>query len=242
MKKRSPEHCKHLSESLKGRTISPETRLKLSKALKGKPFTKEHGENQMKAAFSPEAKAKRATSVKALFQNEEYRERRLKILEQSRNRPEVKEKRSKSLKEYYSHPENRQRMSEICKQVPHDDEWNRKVSESLKGRIFTEEHRCNIGKTNCGEKNYGWLGGVSFLPYSYKFTKHLKESIKARDNYKCRLCGIEAKLFIHHIDYDKFNCQPENLISLCLPCHVKTSYNRDCWREYLIYKNREYTI
>jgi len=130
-------------------------------------------------------------------------------------------------------------MSEICKQVPHDDEWNRKVSESLKGRIFTEEHRRNIGKTNCGEKNYGWLGGVSFLPYSYKFTKHLKESIKARDSYKCRLCGKEDKLYIHHIDYNKLNTDTTNLISLCLSCHIKTNYNRNCWKEYLTYKNQQ---
>ena len=83
----------------------------------------------------------------------------------------------------------------------------------------------------------GWLGGVSFLPYSYKFTSHLKESIKARDNHHCRICGIEDKLYIHHIDYDKLNTDPVNLISLCLPCHAKTNYNRNCWGEYLKYKN-----
>jgi len=27
---------------------------------------------------------------------------------------------------------------------------------------------------------------------------------------------------VHHIDYCKTNCDPENLISLCLSCHAKT--------------------
>jgi len=222
MKPRTPEHCKHLSESLKGRVISPEHRLKLSMATKGRPFTKEHREHQLVASFTPEAIAKRAESVKALWEDSEYREKQLRTLEQSLNTPEVQLKRSQSLKEYYSHPENCQHMSEICKQVPHNDEWNRKVSEAVSG-----------------ENNHGWLGGISFLPYSLTFTKNLKESIKTRDGNKCRICGSEDKLCVHHIDYDKLNTDTINLISLCHTCHNKTNFNRNCWKEYLAYKNQQ---
>ena len=41
------------------------------------------------------------------------------------------------------------------------------------------------------------------------------------------------KLCIHHIDYDKKNNNPENLITLCNSCHTKTNIkNRDYWKNY----------
>ena len=39
----------------------------------------------------------------------------------------------------------------------------------------------------------------------------------------------KRNLHIHHIDYDKLNCKPENLITLCHSCHAKSNYNRDYW-------------
>jgi len=202
-----------------------------------KVFTAEHRKHQLESIRTPEYRKKMSGIVKTRCQDAEYCKRMGEAIKIGLNKPEVVNRRSKSLKKYYSNPTNRKRMSDICKQVEHTTEWNNNVSESLKGRIFTEEHRRNIGKTHCGEKNYGWLGGVSFLPYSHKFTKHLKESVKARDDYHCRICGTEDKLYVHHIDYDKLNTAPINLISLCLSCHMKTNFNRNCWKEYLFYKN-----
>ena len=40
------------------------------------------------------------------------------------------------------------------------------------------------------------------------------------------------KLKRNHIDYDKLNCNPDNLISLCNSCHSKTNYNRNYWINY----------
>lgn len=28
---------------------------------------------------------------------------------------------------------------------------------------------------------------------------------------------------MHHVDYDKQNCDPGNLVTLCDPCHAKTN-------------------
>lgn len=36
----------------------------------------------------------------------------------------------------------------------------------------------------------------------------------------------------HPIDYNKKNCDPINLITLCLECHGKTNYKRDYWIEF----------
>ena len=85
-----------------------------------------------------------------------------------------------------------------------------------------------------GKNNPMWRGGTSKLPYPFKWTETLKESIRQRDNYKCQLCGCPqeeniTKLHIHHIDYNKNNLDPDNLVSLCQSCHSKTNVNREKW-------------
>ncbi len=82
-----------------------------------------------------------------------------------------------------------------------------------------------------GEKNPRWLGGVSFEPYSEEFNDRLKKTIRQRDNYTCMACRITEKelsrvLSIHHIDFNKQNNSPDNLISLCNKCHAQITYKR----------------
>ena len=36
----------------------------------------------------------------------------------------------------------------------------------------------------------------------------------------------------NHIDYDKKNCNSDNLITLCRSCHRKTNFNRENWIKY----------
>lgn len=75
-----------------------------------------------------------------------------------------------------------------------------------------------------GKQHWNWQGGVGRLPYPFEWTETLKESIRQRDNYKCQFCfkkQINKKLCIHHIDKDKNNLDPKNLISLCRSCHTK---------------------
>jgi endogenous inhibitor of DNA gyrase (YacG/DUF329 family) len=90
------------------------------------------------------------------------------------------------------------------------------------------------GLYHSGENAVAWLGGISFEPYSAEFNKPLKEYIKERDNYICQVCRITNKaLSVHHIDYNKTNCDESNLISLCSNCHSKTNHNREYWTNYL---------
>lgn len=78
--------------------------------------------------------------------------------------------------------------------------------------------------------NPNWQGGISFEPYSIDWTKTLKRSIRERDRYTCQICGKEPAICVHHIDYNKKNCNPKNLIILCKKCHTKTNYNRNYWK------------
>ena len=67
------------------------------------------------------------------------------------------------------------------------------------------------------------------------WTRTLRISIRERDHYTCRLCGEEQgdiTYSVHHKDYNKNNCNPDNLITLCNSCHSKTNTNREYWIEY----------
>jgi len=84
------------------------------------------------------------------------------------------------------------------------------------------------------KNNPNWQGGKSFEPYSVDWTQTLKRSIRERDNYICRICNQYGSS-VHHKDYDKKNCDPKNLITLCVKCHTKTNHNRDYWLDYFKY-------
>lgn len=85
-----------------------------------------------------------------------------------------------------------------------------------------------------GSKNPSWQGGKRAEVYDYNWNKHLKQSIRKRDNYICQVCfspEIKKAHSVHHIDYDKKNSVESNLITLCESCHVKTNFNREEWVE-----------
>lgn len=107
-----------------------------------------------------------------------------------------------------------------------------------------KEHFCNnvcqhkwVSVNLIREKAPGWKGGISNEPYSFNFNEELKELIRRRDKYKCQLCGMPEcenikKLCIHHIDYNKKNYSPDDLIALCGKCNPKVNFKRDYWRKY----------
>lgn len=100
------------------------------------------------------------------------------------------------------------------------------------GKKLSEETKKKISEAMRGERCYLWRGGISFEPYSLDWTRSLRISIRERDKYTCKVCGDkqgDRAFDIHHVDYDKKNCAPRNLVTLCLGCHRKTNHNRDYW-------------
>lgn len=100
-----------------------------------------------------------------------------------------------------------------------------KISDSLLGRFR-------------GEESPNWIDGGSYLPYSSAFNQSLKNKIRQRDSYICQKCGrleneeveeLNVRLSIHHIDYDKMNCNENNLITLCMRCNTKVNFGREIW-------------
>jgi len=125
-------------------------------------------------------------------------------------------------------------------------ETKAKKSKKLKGKSYVELHGKEKAKEIIkkkseairGEKNYNWQGGISENPYPEEFVRVRKE-IKTRDDHRCQLYGktgitekkeIGSGLSVHHIDYNKQNCKPENLITLCCSCNGKVNANREYWK------------
>ena len=86
-----------------------------------------------------------------------------------------------------------------------------------KGKIFEEM---------VGENHWNWRGGISDKGYAAEWTNELRETVRRRDNHMCQKCGItqdevDWKLSVHHIDSDKTNNNIDNLITYCIPCHIK---------------------
>ena len=137
-----------------------------------------------------------------------------------------------------------------------------KIGNALRGRVISPEVRKNMSLSKIGNKNtlgykhskltlkkmsesqikrvkdgrnHLWKGGISFAPYSIDWTRTLRRSIRERDNYECQMCFSpqEDRAYdVHHIDYNKNNCNPNNLITLCHTCHSKTNTKREYWISY----------
>lgn len=121
----------------------------------------------------------------------------------------------------------------------HSQEVKDKIRDGNKHKIVSEETRLKQSKYWKGrmtkDKNPNWRGGSSFEPYSVEWTVTLKRSIRERDKYTCKICNKqqeETTFPVHHIDYNKNNCNPNNLITLCNKCHTKTNFHRNYWTNY----------
>jgi len=126
--------------------------------------------------------------------------------------------------------ETKNKISKIAKEKGYG-KWmiGKKHSEETKQKMRDNSQR--------GIKNINWMGGISKEEYGEDWTETLRESIRQRDNLMCCICGLHQdeltgwhkKLSVHHIDYNKYNLNPDNLITLCVSCHSKTNHNREKW-------------
>jgi len=118
--------------------------------------------------------------------------------------------------------------------------WNRGLTakDDIRIKLPSTEHKRLISIAN---------GGTG-IPYENKFycsewNNKLRNQIRARDGNICKVCDMtleehlqkyEKSLHVHHIDYCKTRCVPENLITLCTKCHMRTNKKQDraYWQSY----------
>lgn len=198
----------------KGHLVSEKTRQKISKSLKGHKVLEE-------------TKSKISEANKGRKLSQEHIKKIVLANIGKKRTEEIRKKISEALKNKKVPEEIREKISNKLKKL-------KIIPPSRKGQKWPEKQWEKMSGIN----HYNWQGGKSFELYGFDWTDDLKESIRKRDNYNCQLCGIyqdelNYKLHCHHIDYDKNNLNPDNLIILCRSCHMKTNFNRDYWTNYL---------
>jgi len=122
---------------------------------------------------------------------------------------------------------------------------NKGINNGFFSKHHTDEVKKILSELNKGENHPNWQGGISFEPYSPLWTEELKIKIRQRDNCECQNCNMTQEehfivagcdLNVHHIDYDKKNCNEENLITTCLWCNCRANSNRNYWQDF--YNNK----
>lgn len=134
----------------------------------------------------------------------------------------------------------------FCKKEIKCDYCNKII---LRSKWWLKNNKHNFCDSLCFGKGYKkyysnknspmYVNGESRTPYSLEFSYPLKEFIRKRDKYLCQNqdCGVPQKecirkLDVHHIDYNKKNNDPINLIALCYKCNTKANFNRKYWQNY----------
>jgi len=105
----------------------------------------------------------------------------------------------------------------------------------LRGHRMTREQCMKISLSKRGKLNPAWIDGRSYKFYPGAFSERTKRMVRERDNNKCSMCGISGALHmkkhgrnldVHHIDYNRANCNIDNLVALCQRCNLKVNKNR----------------
>lgn len=226
-KQQTPETRRKISESRMGHVVTKETREKLRIQKLGKPLTEEH-----KQKIGNTLKGQRVGEKHPMWGKKRTEESKRKTSESLKKNPPMLGKK------HTDETKNKLRVAR-SKQV-FTEETRRKLSVASTGRKYpprTQEAKNKMRDAKLGiyegEGNPNWRGGIGKLPYPYQWKKTLKRSIRERDNYTCQICGCFGK-YIHHIDYDKDNIDPDNLITLCLKDHGRTNGHRKDWEESLL--------
>jgi hypothetical protein len=232
-KRQIAERLKRFSQStFKGFHHTPESKRKMSLAKKGKPLLE-----ATKRKMSKARKGKKGYIWTEADKNKmsNIKKGQIPWIVGKHHTAEAKEKMRKAKLGKTLSADHKRKIGEANKDKPHSEEWKKKIGLANKDKIRTEEMKKRWSKAQQGSKSHCWRGGISFEPYSVDWTETLKRAIRERDHYTCQLCGAlqsDTAFDVHHKDYNKKNCNPDNLVTLCNPCHMKTNFNREKWIEY----------
>lgn len=224
----NPEIRARMTAANKGKKRSLETRAKISKnhadvTGEKNPFYGKHLSNETKTKIS---KANTGRTVTP--------ETRKKISKAGKGRIHFSETRTKistANKGHVLSPETKMKIAKAQTGKTPSSETRMKMSIANMGRIVSLEVRAKMS----GKNNPSWRGGVSFEPYCKVFNnKEWREIIYDRDKDKfCwnPLCtGRGSKETLHHIDYNKKECNPVNIIKICNSCNAIANGDRDWWK------------
>lgn len=86
-----------------------------------------------------------------------------------------------------------------------------------------------------GTGNPSWVGAERRGDYPAEYYK-IRKSIIQRDGGSCAvpMCRTrDVRVHVHHIDYNKENNSPLNLITACPSCNARANFDRVPWKALL---------
>jgi len=160
---------------------------------------------------------------------------------------------NKGKKGFLIHSEKtKQIISDIHKGKKLSEEQKEKIRMGNKGKIISKETKKLMSENHAdfsGKNHPNWKGGTSIEPYCEIWgDKKYKNSIKERDGNVCLnpyCSGITEDLRVHHIDYNKKNCHPLNLITVCISCNSKANKDREwhnLWYKTIIFRRGYHNV
>lgn len=110
---------------------------------------------------------------------------------------------------------------------PFEDRWWGRARKS--GMTFCSLECCNEYRR--GDKNPAWRGGHP--DYYGSNWRSVRREVRERDNYTCQRCNKNPSRLpdVHHLkpigtfETPEDGNYPENLVSLCHPCHMYVEWN-----------------
>ena len=91
-----------------------------------------------------------------------------------------------------------------------------------KSHIVSDETKTKIRETLLGRKRPELSG-----PNHPRYGKHHTEEARRKQSE-----DTKHWIACHHINYNKLDNRPENLLTLCLSCNTKVNQNREEWQAY----------
>lgn len=237
--KHSDKTKKRMSKSHIGRVVTKETRDKISKANKGKKRTKEQRRRISKSLKGKKhTEERRLKTIENLTGRKCSKETRKKIGNAHKGKTISQEQIIRWRKSFNKNDLNkiRKKISNTVKSLWSDPVYRSKLSKIHSDRNNNIENRIAHSCAMQGIEREDWTHFISSDPYCQIWTKEYKDFIKERDNYECQnnmdCRKITNVLSAHHIDYNKKNCEPWNIITLCISCNSRANADREYWQEF----------
>jgi len=242
-RKHTLESRQKMSEVQKGRITSEETKKKQSEAKKGIKnfYFGKHRTEETKRKISKSNKGKIS-----IVKNYEILIKSVSPLKKCGCGCNVFTKWNKRKQQWSDYLNGHSRRNKA-----HSEETKKRLSivrtgrpSNRKGEIMSQETRILISCTKLNLSRNEWKGFANAQSYCDAWKdKEYKEDIRKRDDCKCKnpdcnYISTNKVLDIHHIDYNRKNCAPDNLITLCRSCNTKANYKREYWQEYYQEKNQ----
>lgn len=129
-------------------------------------------------------------------------------------------------KKFETNQPNYKFCSDKCREQNYENNKNLNKYKSKPKKTINKENYDDIVSFTVKELIRKGIEGrnkseISRFYISYGFTSSLKDEVKDRDNWTCRICGNKHRLEVHHIVKVIHGGENEldNLITLCTSCH-----------------------